>query len=121
MDPIRLILSALSARPRATHQGDRVPAALPEAQAELMTLARYRLRGRPNGSMVLRQHSEDPRRWVRPLAKALEAEGADRDGELIAAAQAVLRLTAAAGSSRANDATGSTRGHDVPDAAGPSG
>jgi len=112
MDPIRLIVIALSARTGATHQADRVPAALPEAQAELMTLAQQRLRGRPNGSMVLRQHAEDPKRWARPLAKALEAEGAGRDAELIAAAQAVLRLT---------DAAGSSGGKYVLDTAGPSG
>jgi tRNA G37 N-methylase TrmD len=100
MDPIRLIVTALSARTGATHQGDRAPAVLPEAQAQLMTLARQRLRGRPNGSMVLSQHAEDPRRWARPLAKALEAEGAGGDAGLIAAAQAVLRLTDEAGSSR---------------------
>ncbi len=112
MDPIRLIVTALSARTGATHQGDLVPAALPEAQAELMTLARPRLRGRPNGSMVLRQRAEDPKRWARLLAKALEAEGADRDAELIEAAQEVLRLS---------DAAGSGRGKYVLDPAGPSG
>lgn len=112
MDPIRLIVTALSARTGATHQGDRVPAALPEAQAQLMTLARHRLRGRPNGSMVLRQHTEDPKRWGRPLAKALEAEGAGGDAELIAAAQAVLLLT---------DAAGSRRGKYLLDTASPSG
>ena len=112
MDPIRLIVTALSARTGARHQGDRVPAALPEAQAELMTLARQRLRGRPNGSMVLSQYAEDSKRWARPLAKALEAEGADRDAEPIAAAQAVLRLT---------DAAGSSRGKYVLDPASPSG
>ena len=112
MDPIRLIVIALSARTGARHEGDRVPAALPEAQAELMTLARERLRGRPNGSMVLRQHAEDPKRWARPLAKALEAEGAGRDAGLVAAAQAVLQLT---------DAAGSSRGKYVLDADSPSG
>ncbi len=112
MDPIRLIVTALSARTGAARQGDRVPAALPEAQAQLMTLARHRLRSRPNGSMVLSQHAEDPRRWARPLAKALEAERAGGDAELIAAAQAVLRLT---------DAPGSSRGKYLPDSASPSG
>lgn len=112
MDPIRLIVTALSARPGATQQGDRVPAALPEAQAQLMTLARQRLRRRPNGSMVLSQHAEDPRRWGRPLAKALEAEAAGGDVELIVAAQVVLRLT---------DEAGSSRGKYLLDPASPSG
>jgi hypothetical protein len=50
--------------------------------------------------MVLRQHAEDPGRWARPLTKALEAEGAGRDAELVVAAQTVMRLTDAAGTSR---------------------
>jgi len=108
MDPITLIVTALSAGSRATRR-DGAPAALPEAHAELVTLARQRLQGRPNGSMVLKQHAEDPARWTRPLATALGAEGAAGDAGLIAAAQAVLRLTDAAGSSRgkyALDGTG---------------
>ncbi len=62
--------------------------------------------------MVLRQHAEDPSRWNRPLAKALAAEGAGEDGRLIAAAQAVLRVT---------DEPGSTRGKYALDAGSPSG
>ena len=99
MDPITLIVTALSARAGTAHQNAALTA-LPDAQAELMTLARHRLRARPNGGMVLRQHAEDPKRWARPLAKALAAERAGGDAELIAAAQAVLRLTDEAGSSR---------------------
>jgi hypothetical protein len=98
MDPIKLIMTALSAGARVTPQ-DGSPA-LADARAELMALARERLRGRPNGAMVLRQHAEDPARWARPLAKALEAEGAAGDAALIGAAQALLRLTDEAGSRR---------------------
>ena len=111
MDPITLIVTALAAGARATHR-DGLPPALPDAQAELMALARQRLRGRPNGGMVLRQHAEDPARWARPLAKALAAEEAGRDTGLIAAAQAVLRLT---------DEAGSRQGKYALDAASPSG
>ena len=88
MDPITLIMTALSAGAGAARPGS-APAALPDLQAELLALAQERLRGRPNGSMVLRQHAEDTSRWTRPLAKALAAEGAGEDGRLIAAAQAV--------------------------------
>jgi hypothetical protein len=111
MDPITLIVTALSAGAGAARR-DGAPPALPDAQAELLTLAQERLRGRPNGSMVLRQHAEDPSRWARPLAKALAAEGAGGDAGLIAAAQAVLRVT---------DAPGSSRGKYVLDAASPPG
>jgi len=111
MDPITLIVTALSAGAVATRRG-APPDALPEAHRELLTLARERLRGRPNGGMVLRQHAEDPARWSRPLAKALAAEGASGDAGLIAAAQAVLRLT---------DAPGYGRGKYALDAASPSG
>ncbi len=111
MDPITLIVTALSAGARATHRGG-LPPGLPDAHAELVTLARQRLRGRPNGGMVLRQHAEDPARWARPLAKALAAEGAGQDAGLIAAAHAVLRLT---------DEAGSSQGKYALDAASPSG
>ena len=111
MDPITLVVTALAAGPRAMRQGG-APAALPDAEAELGTLARDRLSGRPNGAMVLRQHAEDPGRWARPLAKALAAEGAGADAGLIAAAQAVLRLT---------DERGSSRGKYALDTASPSG
>ena len=103
MDPITLIVTALSAGARATRQNG-APAALPGAHAELMTLARQRLHGRPNGAMVLRQHAEDPARWGRALATALDAEGAAGDAALIASAQAVLRLTDEAGSGRGKHA-----------------
>jgi hypothetical protein len=99
MDPTTLIVTALAAGARATHR-DGAPPALPDVHAELVTLARQRLSGRPNGGMVLRQHAEDPARWSRALAKALAAEGADGDAGLVRAAQAVLRLTDEAGSSR---------------------
>lgn len=108
MDPIKLIVTALTAGARATPGS----LALPDTHTELVALARQRLRGRPNGAMVLRQHAEDPARWGRPLAKALEAEGAAGDAALIGAAQALLRLT---------DETGSSRGKYVPDTASPSG
>ena len=111
MDPITLIVTALSAGAGAARRGG-APPALPDAQAELLALAQERLRGRPNGSMVLRQHAEDPSRWNRPLAKALAAEGAGEDGRLIAAAQAVLRVT---------DEPGSARGKYALDAGSPSG
>jgi hypothetical protein len=111
MDPITIIVTALTAGARATHR-DGAPPALPDACAELATLARQRLSGRPNGGMVLRQHAEDPGRWSRALAKALAAEGADGDTALVTAAQAVLRLT---------DEAGSSRGKYAPDAARPSG
>ena len=111
MDPITLIVTALSAGAGAARRGG-APPALPDAQAELLTLAQERLRGRPNGSMVLRQHAKDPSRWTRPLAKALAAEGAGGDGRLIEAAQAVLRVT---------DEPGSTRGKYALDAGSPSG
>jgi hypothetical protein len=111
MDPITLIVTALSAGAGATRRGS-APPALPDAHAELLTLARERLSGRPNGAMVLRQHAEDPSRWARPLAKALAAEGAGADAGLIEAAQTVLRVT---------DVPGSSRGKYALDAASPSG
>lgn len=111
MDSITLIVTALSAGARAVRR-DGAPAELRDAHAELVRLAGQRLRGRPNGAMVLRQQAEDSTRWARPLAKALAAEGAGADAGLITAAQAVLRLT---------DGPGSSRGKYALDGASPSG
>jgi len=111
MDSITLIVTGLSAGARAMRRAG-APAELRDAHAELVRLAGIRLRGRPNGAMVLRQYADDPTRWGRPLAKALEAEGAGGDSGLIAAAQAVLLLT---------DEAGSGRGKYALDAARPSG
>ena len=62
MDSITLIVTGLSAGARA--RGGTAPAELPDAHAELVRLAGQRLRGRPNGAMVLRQHADDPARWA---------------------------------------------------------
>jgi hypothetical protein len=99
MDPITLIVTALSAGARATRHNGAL-AVLPGAHTELMALARQRLHGRPNGAMVLRQYAEDPARWGRALATALDAEGVAGDAALIASAQALRWLTDEAGSGR---------------------
>jgi hypothetical protein len=99
MDPITLIVTALSAGAGSAVQ-DGASAAMKETYARLLSLARERLSRRPNGGMVLRQHAANPKQWDRPLIKALRAEGAVGDAELIATAQALLQLTDEAGSRR---------------------
>ena len=99
MDPITLIVTALGAGAGSAIQ-DGATAAIKQAYARLLSLARERLQRRPDGAMLLRQHAENPEQRARPLAKALSAEGAAGDAELIATAQALLRLIDEAGSRR---------------------
>jgi len=47
---------------------------------------------------VLARHEQDPQVWEQPLGGELTAAGAGEDGELVAAAQAVMALVDAAGS-----------------------
>ena len=46
---------------------------------------------------VLAQHEDAPPAWQEPLAKELAEAGADRDTNLVAAAQAMMSLVDAAG------------------------
>ena len=46
---------------------------------------------------MLAKHEKAPETWQAPLSAELTEAGADRDGDLIAAAQAVLDLTGGAG------------------------
>ncbi len=96
MDPITLIVTALSAGAASALQ-DGAATALKEAYSALRERARSLLAGQRNGETVLAEYAEDPETWEPPLAKALRNADADRDADLIEAAQALLRLTDAGG------------------------
>jgi hypothetical protein len=99
MDAIALIVTALSAGAGSAVQ-DGAAAALKEAYRKLSKKARTLLSSQPNGELVLNEHERNPVIWKAPLTEALSAAGAAGDAELIEAAQALLALTDAAGSSQ---------------------
>ena len=57
-----------------------------------------RLAGRAAAGRVLAQHEDAPQTWQEPLTIELVGAGADRDIDLVAAAQALMSLVDAAGS-----------------------
>ncbi len=91
MDPVTLIVTALAAG-AVLGLKDAASAAVKDAYAGLKALVRKRFAGRPKGELVLAEHEAAPQTWEGPLAAELAAAGADRDGELVAAAQALMRL-----------------------------
>jgi hypothetical protein len=95
MDPVTLIVTALAAG-AAVGTEDTVSAMVRDAYAGLKALAKKRLGGRPGAELVLVGHEQAPETWQAPLMAELTQSGADGDGDLIAAAQALLDLVGGA-------------------------
>ena len=96
MDPITLIVTALAAGATQALQ-DTTSAMVKDAYARLKALLRKRLGGDPGSEMVLARHEQAPETWEAPLRAELARTGAGGDGELIAAARALLDLVSQAG------------------------
>jgi hypothetical protein len=96
MDPITLIVTALAAGAALGVQ-DTASAMVRDAYASLKALVRRRLGGDPGTEMVLARHEQAPETWQAPLKAELARTGADEDGDLIAAAKALLDLVGEAG------------------------
>jgi hypothetical protein len=96
MDPITLIVTALAAG-AVSGVTDSLSSAVKDAYASLKALVCKRLAGRPDAELVLAKHEQAPETWQAPLAAVLGDAGADRDADLVAAAQTLLRLVDAAG------------------------
>lgn len=97
MDPVTLILTALGAG-TALGAKDTVSAAVKDAYEGLKALVKKRVAGRRDGELVLARFEEAPDSWKDPMAAELTAAGAGADVDLLAAAQAVMRLVDEAGS-----------------------
>jgi len=96
MDPITLIVTALAAG-SALGLKDTASSAVKDAYAGLKALVRKKLAGRPDAEVVLARHEEAPETWQAPLMSELGEAGADRDRDLVAAAQALMSLVDEAG------------------------
>ncbi len=68
-----------------------------DAYARLKAMVKRRLGGDPGAEMVLARHEQAPETWQAPLMAELARTGADGDGDLIAAAKALLDLVSQAG------------------------
>jgi hypothetical protein len=97
MDPISLIVAALAAGAAAGVQG-AAASAVSDAYAGVKALVKKRFAGRPDAELILARYERAPQTWQAPLAAELSEAGADRDRDLVAAAQALLDLVDRAGS-----------------------
>jgi hypothetical protein len=97
MDPVTLIVTALTAGAASALQ-DGASAAVKDAYQRLKALVAKRFSGRAAGEVALAQHESAPQVWQAPLEAELTASGAANDADLIAAAEALMRLVDAAGS-----------------------
>jgi hypothetical protein len=89
MDPISLIVAALAAGASAGLTG-ATKDAVGDAYRGLVNLVRRRFKGRPQAEAALYEHEKDPESWERPLRHELERAQADRDQDVILAAQKLL-------------------------------
>jgi hypothetical protein len=98
MDPITLIVTALGAG-AASVTSDVASSAVQDAYATLKALLRQRFAGRSEAELVLSKHESAPATWQALLAAELGQVGADRDADLVTAAQALMSLVDKAGTS----------------------
>ena len=98
MDPITLIVTALAAG-AAMGITDSTSSAVKDAYARLRALVKKRLAGRPDAEVVLARHEKAPKSWQGPLMAELTEVAADRDRDLVVAAQALMNLVDSAGAS----------------------
>jgi hypothetical protein len=96
MDPITLIATALAAG-AALGITDSASSAVKDAYAGLKALVKKRLAGRPDAEAVLARHEQAPQTWQGPLMAELADAAADRDRDLVVAAQALMNLVDGAG------------------------
>jgi hypothetical protein len=99
MDPVTLIVTALAAG-AAMGMRDTASAMIKDAYAGLKAMAKKRLGGGQDAEYVLAKHEQAPETWQAPLSAELAQAGADRDDDLIAAAQALLDLVGKAGQAK---------------------
>jgi hypothetical protein len=96
MDPITMIIAALTAGAVAGAQGTATDA-MKDAYAGLRALVHRRFRGRASAETALEQHESKPEAWRGELEAELVDVDADQDIALVEAAQRLMALLDAAG------------------------
>jgi hypothetical protein len=74
-----------------TGLGDASAEAVKDAYQGLKGLSRRVFAGRPAAEVALEQHEKSPEAWEAPLREQLRETGADKDPEVLAAAEALLK------------------------------
>ena len=90
-DPITFILTALLAGASASVK-DVTNQAIKDSYQGLKTLIQTKFAGKPDAEIALVQHEKKPDIWKAPLEECLKETGIDRDQDIIAAAQQLMKL-----------------------------
>jgi hypothetical protein len=91
MDPVTLIVTALSAGAASALQDDAKDT-VKAAYARLRDILKGRFSGRRVGELALIEHEAAPAMWEPQLRAELSATGAENDPNLVDAAQVLLSL-----------------------------
>lgn len=91
MDPITLILTALTAGAAASAK-DTASAAIKDSYNGLKAIIQRKFAGTPTAEVALIAHETKPDVWKAPLEEGLKETGTDQDQEVIAAAQRLMTL-----------------------------
>jgi hypothetical protein len=89
MDPITLILNALSAGAVASVQSTASDA-VKDLYNGLKTRIQHKLSGKQNAELVLSEYESDPETWETPLKKVLTQEQVYREQDILAAARSLI-------------------------------
>lgn len=85
MEPISLLLAALAVGGQAV-AGEVIA----DAYINFKGYVKRKFVGDPEAELILARHEEQPEIWEAPLREALVRHGADKDEEIITAAQQVM-------------------------------
>lgn len=91
MDPINLIVSALTAGATAALQ-ETTGTAIKDAYQGLIALLKQKFSKNPKATAALEGHAEDSETWQKPLEKSLRETGAVEDEQIRLASQKLLEL-----------------------------
>ena len=91
MDPLSLILGALAAG-AATATTAVADEAVKDTYKGLKILVQRKFAGKPDAELVLAKHEDKPEIWKEPLKAELVEVAADRDDEIIKAAEKLMTV-----------------------------
>ncbi len=91
MDPLTLILTALTAGASASIQ-DTASQAIKDSYNGLKALILRKFSDQPKAQTALDEYRDDPDTYEKPLRKAISTSHLDQDEELLTAAQQVMKL-----------------------------
>jgi hypothetical protein len=91
MEPISIIMAALAAG-AAAGATEVASQAIKDAYEGLKALVLKRFEGKPVAEAALIEYERDTDTWEKPLQKSLVEAGAEKEQEIVEAAQKVLQL-----------------------------